>query len=158
MKCDVTKKDLVVLAVGNPLMSDEGIAIHIIRRFLEHRISYPAVDFVDAGTGGMSILHLIAGRRKAVIIDCAYMGTQAGTIRRFEPDEVVSEKKLTLYSLHETDPLRIIRLSMQLGQCPDKVAIFGIEPEIVEPGLNLSKTLAAKIDDYVELISRDFVL
>ena len=52
------------------------------------------------------------------------------------------------FSLHEADILKIINLSGQLGECPDKIVIFGIEPESLELGQKLSKTLSDGIDNY----------
>lgn len=136
-------------------MSDEGIGGQIIERFAAESQKYPSVDFIDAGTGGMVILHLIDSRRKVVFVDCAYMGVKAGTIKRFSPDEVKSVKKLAHYSLHEADVLKIIDIAKQLNQCPQEIVIFGIEPESIEPGRQLSKTLTAKVDDYIAVIAEE---
>lgn len=152
------KKDVIVLGIGNLLMSDEGIGNRLVEHFLENCDRYPAVEFVDAGTAGMSLLHLLDGRRKAIIIDCAFMDTEPGTIRRFKPDDVQSVKKLAHQSLHEADLLKIIDLAKQLGQCPESVVIFGIEPEKVEPGQQLSKRLSAKVNDYLRLIGKELAL
>lgn len=150
------RNDIVVIGLGNLLLSDEGIGVHLIQKFSEHQDKFPLVDFIDAGTGGMTVLHLIANRKKAVIIDCAKMGKKPGTIRRFEPADVQTIKKLTNFSLHEADILRIIKLSRQLGECPDQIVIFGIEPESLEAGQNLSKTLTDKTDLYIDTISKSF--
>ena len=142
------RKDTVVIGLGNLLLSDEGIGIHLIRKLSEHQNEFPSVEFIDAGTGGMNVLHLIANRKKAVIIDCVKMGKNPGTIKRFGPADVQTTKKMTHFSLHEADILKIINLSGQLGECPDKIVIFGIEPESLELGQNLSKTLSDGIDAY----------
>ena len=142
------RNDVVVIGLGNLLLSDEGIGVHLIRRLSERQDKFPLVEFIDAGTGGMNVLHLIANRKKAVVIDCVKMGKKPGTIKRFEPTDVQTTKKMSHFSLHEADILRIIELSRQLGECPDKIVIFGIEPESLEPGQKLSKTLSDGIDDY----------
>jgi hydrogenase maturation protease len=142
------RKNTVVIGLGNPLMSDEGIGIHLIRKLSQYQDKFPSVEFIDAGTGGMNVLHLIANRKKAVIIDCAKMGKKPGTIERFEPADVQTTKKMMHFSLHEADILQIINLSGQLGECPDQIVIFGIEPESLEMGQKLGKTLAGKIDAY----------
>lgn len=149
------RKDIVVLGLGNPLMSDEGIGPAVVEWFSQHAEEYPSIDFIDAGTGGMSILHLLENRRKAIFIDCAYMGTEAGTIRKFEPDDVKSVKKLAHQSLHEADILKIINLSKELGRQPQSIVIWGIEPEKVELGQALSETLAGKMNDYISAISKE---
>jgi len=152
------EKNIVVLGLGNPLMSDEGIGGFLISKLLEKKKQFPDAEFIDAGTGGLSILHLIAGRKKAVIIDCALMDTQPGTIKKFSPDDVVSVKKLTHLSLHEADLISILRLAEQLGQCPKNVVIFGIEPETVKLGMQISSCLEGKIQFYVTMISREMSL
>jgi hydrogenase maturation protease len=142
------RKDTVVIGLGNLLLSDEGIGIHLIRKLSEHQDKFPSVEFIDAGTGGMNVLHLIANRKKVVIIDCVKMGKKPGTIKRFEPADVQTVKKMMHFSLHEADILRIINLSTQLGECPNQIIILGIEPESLELGQKLSKTLSDKIDAY----------
>jgi hydrogenase maturation protease len=146
------QKSTVVLGLGNPLMTDEGIGVYLVERLLPFASEYPAVDFVDAGTGGLSILHQIENRCKAILIDCAFMDEPSGTIRRFTPDQVQSTKVLAHQSLHEADLMRIIAMARELGQAPGEIVIFGIQPERVEPGLGLSRTLTERIDEYVSTV------
>jgi len=143
------KNPVVVLGLGNPLMTDEGIGIHLIERLTGHAAQYPGVDFVDAGTAGMAVLHLIEGRRKAIFIDCAFMDEEPGEIRRFTPEDVRTTKVLAHQSLHEADLLHILNLAKQLDQAPEQVVIFGIQPERVAPGDNLSPVLSGRIDAYL---------
>lgn len=147
------KKDVVVVGLGNTLMTDEGIGSVVVGSFLARQKDFPSVEFVDAGTGGMALLHIIAGRKKAILIDCAIMGTEPGTIRRFTPEEVKNIKQLSHYSLHEADVLKIIEMSRELGQCPQKIVIYGIEPKRVESGRQLSETLSARLPEYTETIA-----
>ncbi len=146
------KKPIVVLGLGNPLMADEGIGVDLVGRLAREAGRYPAVDFIDAGTGGLSVLHLIEGRRKAVFVDCAYMDEAPGTIRRFTPEEVCSTKVLAHQSLHEADLLRILALAEQLGQSPEQITIFGIQPQVVEARQGLSEVLRDRIDQYLARI------
>ena len=149
------KRSTVVLGLGNPLMADEGIGVVLIERLTEFAGEYPSVDFIDAGTGGMSVLYHIEGRRRAVMVDCAFMNEPPGTIRRFTPEEVRSTRVLAHQSLHEADLMRVIAMAGQLGQAPDQVVLFGIQPERVEPGMHLSRTLMDRIGEYVSTILRE---
>jgi hydrogenase maturation protease len=144
-----------MLGLGNPLMADEGIGVYLIERLAEHAGEYPAVDFVDAGTGGLSVLHHIEGRRKAIIIDCAYMDEPPGAIRRFTPEDVRSTKVLAHQSVHEADLMRVIAMARQLDQASAQIVIFGIQPEHIEPGPTLSRTLTNKTDEYISAIRRE---
>ena len=149
------KKEIVVIGLGNELMSDEGVGIHIVRRLAQLTDKFPSVEFIEAGSAGMNLLHLIANRRKAIIIDCAKMGEKPGEMRRFTPEEAKSVKKLGHFSLHEADILQVINLSNQLDECPAEVVFFGIEPETIKPGPNLSEILANTIESYAVTIQKE---
>ena len=149
-------KDIVVLGLGNILMSDEGVGVRVVERLQKRAAEFPNVEFVDAGTGGMNVLHLIANRKKAVIIDCALMGVSAGDIKRFTPEDVKTVKHVSHFSLHDVDILKVIDISRQLDECPPQVVIFGIEPAKVEQGDTLSPRLAAKIDKYAQAVVTEF--
>jgi hydrogenase maturation protease len=127
-------KDILVAALGNTLMSDEGVAVAVLGRLSAEAARFPRAELMELGASAMRALHAMAGRRKAVFVDCALMGEQPGTIRRFTPEQVQSRKALSGLSLHEGDLLKVIELSRALGECPEEVVIFGIEPQSVEPG------------------------
>jgi hydrogenase maturation protease len=148
-------RDIVVLGLGNILMSDEGIGVYIVERLQKQAAEFPNADFIDAGTGGMNILHLIANRRKAVIIDCAVIGLAPGDIKRFIPEDVSSVKKVSHFSLHDVDILKVLEISKQIGEYPDEVVIFGIEPARLEQGSSLSGRLAARVDQYVQIVAAE---
>ncbi|MGA1979850.1 MAG: HyaD/HybD family hydrogenase maturation endopeptidase [Sedimentisphaerales bacterium] len=149
------KKAVIVIGLGNTLMSDEGAGVRVVQRLSDFAGEFPLVDFVDAGTGGMSILHLIRGKDKAIFIDCTKMGKEPGDIKKFTPQEIKSIKVLAHQSLHEADFIKIINMAYKLGQCPAEIIIFGIEPQSVKPGCELSKTLADRIDEYADTVRNE---
>jgi hydrogenase maturation protease len=148
-------KDILVLGLGNLLMSDEGIGIYIVNELQKQAVKFPNAELIDAGTGGMTVLHLIANRKKAVIIDCALMGQTPGTIRKFKPEDAESIKQVSHFSLHDVDILKVLEISKQLNECPQEIIIFGIEPAKVEMGSTLSDELAAKLENYIQLIGSE---
>lgn len=137
--------------MGNPLMSDEGIGIHVIA-WLQQTILADRTDILDLGTSGMRALHELEGRDMVVFVDCALMGTEPGTIRRFTPEDVETRKIQPRLSLHEGDLLNTIALAERLGTAPARIVIFGIEPKTIDPGETLSPALAARLDQYVATI------
>jgi hydrogenase maturation protease len=141
-------KPTAIIGMGNPLMSDEGIGIHVIAR-LQQTILADRTDILDLGTSGMRALHELEGRDVVVFVDCALMGTEPGTIRRFTPEDVETKKIQPRLSLHEGDLLNTIALAKRLGTAPERIVIFGIEPKTIDPGETLSPALAARLDQYV---------
>ena len=148
-------KETVVIGVGNLLMADEGVGVHVVRELQQCGREFPGTDLLDLGASGMEVLHSIAGRRKAVIIDCALMGEAPGTIIRFEPEEVRSKKSVSALSFHEGDLPQILDLSKRVGECPDDVVIFGIEPDTIGFGEQLSPALGSRLPEYVAEIERE---
>jgi len=148
-------KNTVVIGAGNVLMSDEGVGVHLVRR-MGGEFMEPGADaeFVDAGAAGMRLLHLIAGRARAIIVDCALMGEKPGSMRVFGPEDVKSCKALAGLSLHEGDLLSVLEVSRRLDECPRDVVICGIEPASVGPGMELSPVLSDRMDEYVASIRR----
>jgi hydrogenase maturation protease len=152
-------KPTIVVGLGNPLMADEGIGTVLVEQLdklaRDGQLPSEQVEYYDGGCGGMYLLHTIADRQKAILIDCCRMGTEPGTIRRFTPEDVVSVKQMTHLSLHEVDILKVIELAKEIGQCPDEIVIFGIEPVSIEPQMHLNEPIEARLNDYIEEIRQE---
>jgi hydrogenase maturation protease len=73
-----------VLGLGNVLMGDEGIGVHVVRA-LEQR-SLPAnVECLDGGTGGFTLLEPLENAGHILLIDAAADGNPVGTVSRTTP-------------------------------------------------------------------------
>lgn len=150
-------KRTAIIGMGNPLMSDEGVGIHVIAR-LQQTILADRTDILDLGTSGMRALHELEGRNVVVFVDCALMGTEPGTMRRFTPEDVETKKIQPRLSLHEGDLLNTLALAKRLGTAPERIVIFGIEPKTIDPGETLSPALAARLDQYVATVREEVAL
>ena len=145
----------LVIGLGNRLLSDEGIGVHLVRALTARVERFPDIDFLDLGTSSLTVLHALAGRRKVILLDCARMNEPPGTLRRFTPDQVATVKDLPSFSLHEGDLLDILALSRRLGECSAKVVLYGIQPASLDMGESLSPALAARFDEYLRLIAAE---
>ena len=141
----------MVIALGNVLMADEGIGPRVLAELGE----IADVEMVDHGTNGFAVIHSISGKRKAVVIDCAFMGEAAGHLRRFIPEDVVRGDVALRFSQHEGDLLSTIKMARDLRVCPEEIVIFGIQPAVVEPGLALSESLERGLDQYVQVLREE---
>jgi len=147
-------KAVTIIGMGNPLMSDEGIGVFLAAE-LQSRELGENVEILDLGTSGMSVLHYIGGRKKVLFIDCAEMGERPGTLRRFTPEEVISNKVQPRLSLHEGDLIHTLSLARRLDLYPEEVLLFGIQPDRVEPGESLTPVLANRIEEYLGAIEQE---
>ena len=63
---------MVLVGLGNPLMSDEGVGARLVAEIENRCLAPPGVEVLDLGTSGIGVLHAIAGRNKVLFVDCAF--------------------------------------------------------------------------------------
>jgi hydrogenase maturation protease len=77
-------KNTLVLGLGNVLMGDEGIGVHIVQALEKHTL--PAgVECLDGGTGGFFLLEPLQNAGRVILIDAAADGNPPGTVSRTTP-------------------------------------------------------------------------
>ncbi|MFC2009002.1 hydrogenase maturation protease [Chloroflexota bacterium] len=138
---------IAIVGIGNPMMADDGIGPRLIS---ELEGSATGVDLIDMGTGGMQLVHVLAKYDSVLIIDSAYMGLSPGESRTFSPEEVVSLKETRAYSLHDWDLMRSIEMSRNLGEAPDRILIFAVQPGSLEMREGLSAEVEKRMPTYIE--------
>ena len=73
-----------MLGLGNVLMGDEGIGVHVVRALEKHTL--PAgVECLDGGTGGFVLLGPLQNADRIILIDAAADGNPIGTVTRTTP-------------------------------------------------------------------------
>jgi|NGEPerStandDraft_6_1074524.scaffolds.fasta_scaffold50998_3 hydrogenase maturation protease len=75
---------LLILGIGNALMGDEGVGIHVAD-YLSSRPLPPDVECLDGGTGGFTLLEPMQTADAIILVDACIDGSPPGTIRRLEP-------------------------------------------------------------------------
>jgi hydrogenase maturation protease len=143
---DESNSRIAIIGIGNPTMSDDGIGPRLIS---ELEGSVPGVDLIDMGTGGMQLVHVLAGYDAVLIIDSADMGLAPGESRIFSPDDVVSFKETRAYSLHDWDLMRSIEISRQLGEAPTRILILAVQPACLDMREGMSPDVEQRIPEYV---------
>jgi len=144
-------KGVLVAGLGNPLMSDEGIGVHVIHALAREQLP-DDVRLLELGTGGLAVVHALAGCSRAVFVDCAFMGEPPGTLRRFAPGDVRDLRRLPRHSAHEGNLLDLLELARAVGTAPEDVVIFGIEPADLSPGRGPSRALRERLSYYVAAV------
>lgn len=74
----------LILGLGNVLMGDEGVGIHVVRA-LEKRSLPPNIECLDGGTGGFVLLEPLQNAGRIILIDAAADGNPPGTVTRTTP-------------------------------------------------------------------------
>ena len=141
---------IAVLGMGNLLLKDEGIGIHLIR-ILENLPGLESVDLIDGGTS-LEAIDLVRDTDRLIVIDAAYGGQEPGSVYCITPKYVKNQKP---YSIHELNVLQMLWTLNIIGNSP-KITIIGIEPKEIDWGLELSPELERKLpqitDSVIEMI------
>lgn len=141
------EKKILILGIGNTLLTDEGFGVHALH-YLEEHYDWPSnVRLLDGATLGLMLMPEIMESDLVVILDIALGDKDAGTIYIGEKDML--GKALSLPdSLHQTD-LKDIFISCELaGSSPDAV-LFCLEPyEFQKVGSSLSDDAAARLPKF----------
>ena len=77
-------KKTLVLGLGNILMADEGVGVHVLRSLEKHPLPGD-VECLDGGTGGFILLEPMQKAGRIVMIDAAADGNPVGTVTRTVP-------------------------------------------------------------------------
>lgn len=155
-KRNMTTSSIGIIGVGNPLRKDDGIGIILLQRLKEESNTLPKiVSFIDAGTGGMNLLHILNKFDVVILLDAVNFQGKPGETRFFSFDEIQSKKQISTFSTHDTDLFHIIRISRELDECTSKVFIFGVQPANVNFGKGLSNQIQRNINGIVETMKKN---
>jgi hydrogenase maturation protease len=147
----VTEEKIMVLGVGNVLLTDEGAGVWALRR-LEAAYDFPSnVKLVDGGVLGLSLTGMMMDADRVVIIDAVRGGDEPGTLYRFEWESKPAHIKYK-DSLHQIDMQETMGTLALLNQAP-AVVVLGVEyQDISNWGMNLTPTVAKALPALVELV------
>lgn len=168
----VTTAAVTVIGIGNPIMSDDGTGLAILRvlqaraagadpqlalsetAWVPHRpVAGPiddaaplraGVDFVDGGTSGMELLPIIQSAQRVLLLDAVASPRPAGSVIVLRGDQVPRLLTQQL-SPHQVGLLDLLAAARLLGREPQEIAVVGVVPETTELEVGLTPTVAAAI-------------
>jgi len=137
--------DILVLGIGNVLLTDEGIGVRALNE-LERRYTFPDnVELLDGGTAGIELLRHIRKRDYLIIIDAMLWDKKPGSVGRVEGNDVPAAFR-TRISPHQLGLSDLLAAAMLTDELPKNLVLFGVEPESVDIGLDLTDAVEASLD------------
>jgi len=144
----MTTPEILVLGLGNIIMRDEGLGVRACER-LTRRYRLPDyVNVLDGGTLGLDLLPYLDGVTDLLIIDAVSAGAPPGSLVRLENEQIPQALALKM-SMHQVGLQELLAVMALRGQTPPRVVLWGMEPLILEPGLDLSEPVLANLDTLV---------
>lgn len=127
--------NILVLGLGNTLLSDDGIGVHVVEALRAEYAHRSDIDFRDGGTLGLALLPDVENSGALILVDAAEVGAPAGDVRCFvggEMDARLLGKKRTAHEVAAADLLDAAALT---GLKPALRALVAVQPASTEWGL-----------------------
>ena len=146
----------LVLGIGNTLLSDEGLGIHLLEYLRARHPELPGVTWLDGGTLSFTLAPVIEDHANLIVLDAAQLDKPPGTIDLLtgaEMDRFVGYGKRSVHEVGLIDLLTIAQLQEQL---PEKRALLGIQPAEFgwgdKPGTAVTRAIPGAAVQVLELI------
>lgn len=148
-----THNRLLVLGLGNDVLTDDAVGLHVVRRLQTRLVGQPGIDLRETTEMGLALLDFITGYSAVVIVDSIQTGRAApGSLHEFD---AAALNELTGRTPHFLGVSETLALGRRLGlPMPESVRIFAIE--VADPftlGTALGPALEAALPGIVERIA-----
>jgi hydrogenase maturation protease len=151
----------LVLGLGNPILTDDGIGIHVVRAAAsgmadsQFPIPNSQLTFAEASVGGLRLLDALAGYDQVIMVDAIQtQDGRPGEIYRLHPDDLrASRHSGSSHDLTLAGALALgRRLGMDLPEDKD-ISILAVEVEdVLTFGEECTPQVRAAIPEAVERI------
>lgn len=138
-----------IVGIGNVLMGDDGVGIHVINR-LEQSAVVQYASLRDLGTSAVDLLQDLMTERRVIVVDAIEGGHRPGTVYRFTP-EMLPGSTNPWSSSHASRLGDVLATAKSLGGDAD-VLILGVEPERIAPTTELSPQALVAVEQIVGLV------
>lgn len=143
-------RPILILGIGNILLRDEGTGVRVVE-YIQQNTLQNTIEVVDGGTAGADLIDIMADREKVIIIDAVQAGKPPGTVIRFNESELENIPK-SILSLHDLGIAETLKMVEKINCRPDEVIFFGIQPNDISPGLELSEEIAEVVPMVAEMV------
>ena len=143
------QNDILVLGIGNLLMNDEGVGIHVVTR-LEKEGGVPGAELMDGGTGGFHLLGHIQSYKKVIIVDASLDDFPPGHIRLLRPRFAKDFPRQL--SAHEIGLKDLIDSACLLGDVPEFYLIAISVKNFQDMGMELSTEVEVAVPEAMKKV------
>jgi hydrogenase maturation protease len=118
---------VALLGLGNVLLKDEQVGVHVVNTIKERYACSPGFQIVDGGTLGLDLLPLFESVDKVLIVDAIDFGKEPGYVGILEDNEIPALifPKVSMHHLGLADLLTAASLR---GSMPSRLCLIGIQP------------------------------
>lgn len=142
------QNSILVLGIGNILMNDEGVGIHVVTRL--EKEGYADADLMDGGTGGFHLLGFIQSYKTVILVDASLDDFPAGHIRVLKPRYAKDFPKQL--SAHEVGLKDLLDAAFLLGNMPEIRLVAISIKDFQEMGIVLTPEVEKAIPEAMKCV------
>lgn len=131
-------KNTLILGVGNTLLSDEGVGVHMLDYLRNHFPGLRNITFIDGGTLSFTLAAWLEKADNLVIVDAAELKAVPGTVKVFEGEAMDRFAGKPKRSVHEVSIGDLLSIAALTDTLPENRLLVAIQPENIEWGSELS--------------------
>ena len=136
----------LVLGIGNTLLSDEGVGVHVSNYIRQHYTAVPDMECLDGGTLSFTLLGDIERSDELIVIDATQLNEAPGSFRTYVGDDMDRFLNFqTKRSVHEVSLVDLLSICRLADHLPARRALIGIQPQSLDWGESPSTELLAAI-------------
>jgi hydrogenase maturation protease len=139
---------ILVLGIGNLVMSDDAVGVLVAQRLLQRYRFADNVEVMDGGTLGLDLLPKLENITNLIIIDAVETGKIAGTCVRLCGDELPIALQ-TKISPHQMGLKDLLAVSELMGHSPKEMVLIGVQPGSIEMDVGLTSEVEARLETLV---------
>jgi len=133
----------VILGIGNTLLQDEGIGIHLLNYLKAENPHWESdynIEMLDGGTLSFDLLANIQADQELLVLDAVNLKQAPGSVYCLQDQAMDKFLSQPGKSVHEVSLQDLLDMSRLTDQLPRKRALIGIQPEIIDWGSHLSQS------------------
>jgi hydrogenase maturation protease len=143
----------MVVGIGNYILQDEGVGVHVINHLRELDLP-PRVSLVDGGTHSYDLVDFFCQADTVIVIDAIKAGGEPGTLYRAPLEDLGLKADDNCTSLHQMHFIEAVQMVNLLGYHP-QIIVYGVEPQVIDWGMELTPDVAARVPRLAELIKEE---
>jgi len=137
---------VLVMGVGNTLMQDDGVGIHVIEQLLKNPDTHPSLRPIDGGTIGLALLPEIEDADALIVVDASELHAAPGTLQIFHNEEIDQQLSGKRRTVHEVALLDLLSAAAIRGRTPANRALVAIQPESTDWGDGCTEKIRTAAD------------
>ena len=140
----------LVLGIGNILLNDEGVGIHVITQL--DKEGFTGADLMDGGTGGFHLLGFIQSYSNVIVVDAALDEFPAGHVRVLHPR--YAKDFPTQLSAHEVGLKDLLDAAFLLGNMPKIMLVAISVKDFQDMGMELTPEVERAIPEAIKQVKK----